>query len=66
MGDEQDAALHSLPVLPCHAVSHSRQVSRTLYMSSVGTAVELAVKHTARNSINVSDQAMVTPMYYLR
>lgn len=32
-------------------------------MSSEGTAVELAVRHTVGNSIQVSDQA--TPMYYL-
>lgn len=32
-------------------------------MSSEGTAVELAVKHTVSNSIKVSDQA--APMYYL-
>lgn len=46
-----------------YTVSHSRQVSRRFYMSSEGTAVERAVKHTVRNSIKVSDPA--TLMYYL-
>lgn len=63
LGDEQDAALHSLPVLPYHTVSHFWQVSRMFYMSSQGTAVELAVKRTVCDSINVSDRP--TSLYYL-
>lgn len=44
-------------------VSHSQQVSGKFYMSSEGTAVELAVTHTVSNSIKVSDR--ITLIYYL-
>lgn len=41
-------------------VSHSQQISGKFYMSSEGTAVELAVKHTVSNSIKVSDLCIIS------
>lgn len=55
---------HCTHFQPYRTAGHSLRVFRTFYMSSWGTAVELAFKHTVHNSINVSYYS--TPVYYLR